>query len=439
MSPLSQEQKITHFLNRISFGATQEENERVGRAGISAYLEEQLHPERIPDPLVEEKLKGLKTVRLSSKELLELYPPPQQAKAKGMEISPMQTPRFVIFELQQAKLLRAVYSQRQLYEVMVDFWTNHFNVFAAKGADRWLVTSYDRDTIRPHALGKFKDLLLATAQSPAMLFYLDNWLSVSADAAMRPQGANGNPSIRRGINENYARELMELHTLGVDGGYTQKDVEEVARCFTGWTIRRPRGEPEFLFNARIHDPREKVVLGTRIAAGGGREDGLKVIDLFARHPSTARFIASKLARRFVSDDPPASLVTEVAKVFRESDGDIREALRAIFRSQEFFSPEVVQAKVKKPVEFVTSALRAVGAETNASPALLRYLVRMGEPLFLAQPPTGFPDVGSTWVSPDMLLTRMNFAMDLTTNRIPGTRVGHEVDPLTLAAPEFQRR
>ena len=439
MSPLSQEKKIAHFLNRISFGATQEESERVGRTGISAYLEEQLHPERIPDPLVEEKLKGLKTVRLSSKELLELYPPPQQAKAKGMEISPMQTPRFVIFELQQAKLLRAVYSQRQLYEVVVDFWTNHFNVFAAKGADRWLMTSYDRDTIRPHALGKFKDLLLATAQSPAMLFYLDNWLSVSPDAAMRPQGANGNPSIRRGINENYARELMELHTLGVDGGYTQKDVEEVARCFTGWTIRRPRGEPEFLFNARIHDPREKVVLGTRIAAGGGMEDGLKVIDLFARHPSTARFIASKLARRFVSDDPPASLVTEVAEVFRESDGDIREALRAIFRSQEFFSPEAVQAKVKKPVEFVTSALRAVGAETNASPALLRYLVRMGEPLFLAQPPTGFPDVGSTWVSPDMLLTRMNFAMDLITNRIPGTRVGHEVDPLTLAAPEFQRR
>src|SRR3970040_1653909 len=273
---LTQEQKITHLLSRMSFGATPEEREKITRMGGSAYLEEQLQPERIPDPIVEERLKQRKTVRLSSKELFELYPPPNQAKKQGVTISSrMQGPRYVIFELQQARLLRAVYSRRQLYEVMVDFWTNHFNVFAAKGADRWLVPSYDRDTIRPHAFGKFKDLLRATAQSPAMLFYLDNWLSVNPEAALRARGADGQPSIRRGINENYARDLMELHTLGVDGGYTQKDVEEVARCFTGWPIRRPRGEPEFLFNARIHDPREKVVLGTRIAAGGGMEDGLK--------------------------------------------------------------------------------------------------------------------------------------------------------------------
>jgi len=439
VAPLTQEQKIIHFLSRTSFGPTPTEIEKVRSTGISPYLEEQLHPERISDPVVDEKLSQLKTVRLTSQELLELYPPPDQAKAKGIAFSPMQGPRYVIFELQQAKLLRAVFSQRQLYELMVDFWTNHFNVFAGKGADRWLVTSFDRDTIRPHVLGRFRDLLLATARSPAMLFYLDNWLSVSPDAPLNRFRFNIKPSARQGINENYARELMELHTLGVDGGYTQKDVVEVARCFTGWTIRRPRGEPDFIFNPRMHDPREKLVLGTRIAAGGGMEDGLKVIDLLARHPSTARFIATKLIRRFVSDDPPPTLVTEVANAFRQSDGDIKELLRVIVESPEFSSPETVQAKIKKPIEFVASALRAVGAETNASPALLRYLVRMGEPLFLAQPPTGFPDVGSTWVSPDMILTRMNFAVDLTANRIPGTRVGREVDPLTLAAPEFQRR
>jgi uncharacterized protein (DUF1800 family) len=439
-APLTEEQKVIHFLNRMTFGPTSAEIDKVKNTGIFPYLEEQLHPEKIPDAAAEEKVAQLKTVRLSSRELLELYPPPKQAKARGMDISPMQTPRFVIFELQQAKLLRAVYSQRQLYELMVDFWTNHFNVFAGKGADRWLVTSYDRDTIRPHALGRFRDLLLATARSPAMLFYLDNWLSVNPDAVMNRFRPNAKPGPRQGLNENYARELMELHTLGVDGGYTQRDVVEVARCFTGWTIRRPRGEPEFLFNARMHDSREKVVLGTRIPAGAGMEDGVRVIDLLARHPSTARFIATKLVRRFVGDDPPPSLVTQAANVFRRSDGDIKETLRAIVESPEFFSPEAVRAKVKKPLEFVASSLRSVGAETNASPALLRYLVRMGEPLFLAQPPTGFPDVGSTWVSPDMLLTRINFVADLSNNRIPGTKATVDKETaLAMVAPEFQRR
>ena len=468
-APLSPEQKIVHFLNRISFGPTPEEVQRVDRLGFRAYLDEQLAPEKIPDNVAEEKVAALKTMRLSSQELFELYPPPKVAQARGMAMpGEMNAPRFIILELQQARLLRAVYSQRQLYEVMVDFWSNHFNIFAAKGADRWLTTSYDRDTIRPHALGKFRDLLLATAQSPAMLFYLDNWLSVSPNGAMTARlPANAR---RRGLNENYGRELMELHTLGVDGGYTQQDVREVARCFTGWTLVRPRGDAEFHFEPRLHDPGVKTVLGTRITAGG-MEDGIKVIDLLARHPSTAKFIATKLARRFVTDKPPPAVVDRAAEAFRRSDGDIRTVVRTIVDSPEFFAPEAYQAKVKKPLEFAASALRVTNAETRMTPQLLRYLGRMGEPLFLAQPPTGYPDVSSSWISPDMLLTRMNFAADLVGNRLDGARVPpnalrdtqalvrliapdslspvtrqalaeadeKEAPALLLAAPEFQRR
>jgi len=467
---LTEEQKVVHFLNRTSFGPTREEVQKVNRLGIPAYLEEQLHPERISDSLVEEKLAGLKTMRLSSRELIELYPLPRQqaGQQEMMGQQQMQGPRTVILELQQARLLRSVYSQRQLYEIMVDFWSNHFNVFSAKGADRWLTTAYDRDTIRPHALGRFKDLLLATAQSPAMLFYLDNWLSASPNAVVARLAPN-NP--RRGLNENYARELMELHTLGVEGGYTQKDVQEVARCFTGWTIRQPRSEGTFHFEPRIHDTGEKLVLGNRIPPGGGMEDGLRVIDLLSRHASTARFVSLKLARRFVADDPPPSLVNKAAEAFSNSAGDIPTVLRTLFDSPEFFSPAAYQGKVKKPLEFVASALRTTGADVQLSHQLLRYLGRMGEPLFLAQPPTGYPDVGASWTSPDMLLTRMNFATDLIANRIPGSRVkldalgdkdafarliapdalstatrlalaeieGSQAIALLMAAPEFQRR
>jgi len=464
---LSQEQKVIHFLNRTSFGPTRESVQNVNRLGLRAYLDEQLDPNKIPDSTVEEKTAGLKTMRLNTGELFNLYPPPKIAKERGAMAGEMQAPRFIIFELQQARLLRAVHSQRQLYELMVDFWNNHFNIFAAKGADRWLTTSYDRDTIRPHAFGKFRDLLLATAQSPAMLFYLDNWLSVSPNTTLTRMPANAR---RRGLNENYAREIMELHTLGVDGGYTQQDVREVARCFTGWTLLRPRGDAEFHFETRLHDPGVKTVLGTRIT-GGGMEDGIKVIDLLARHPSTAKFIATKLARRFVADDPPVSVVNRAAEAFRRSDGDIRTVVRTIVDSPEFYSPEVYQAKVKKPLEFAASALRATNAETRVTVQLLRYLGRMGEPLFLAQPPTGYSDLAASWISPDMLLTRMNFAADLVSNRLDGARVqadalrdtqafvrliapdslspatraalaetdAREAPALLLAAPEFQRR
>jgi uncharacterized protein (DUF1800 family) len=363
----------------------------------------------------------------------------------------LQPPQRIVAELQASRILRAVYSERQLQEVLVDFWTNHFNVFAGKGADRWLLVSYDRDTIRPHTLGKFEELLVATAQSPAMLFYLDNFQSVSpngpararmgqrqqqraADQQATPQQQQQRQ--RRGINENYARELMELHTLGVDGGYTQKDVQEVARCFTGWTIRNPRGlrnmaaggemaagdAGTFYFNARLHDDGEKSVLGHKIAGGGGMRDGLMVLDILAHHPSTARFIATKLARRFVSDEPTPQLVASVAKAFTRSDGDMRETLRALFASPEFNSPASYRAKIKTPFELAVSAVRTLGGDTNGGPAIHQWIARMGEPLYGYQAPTGYPDRAENWVNTGALLERLNFGLALASNRIPNTRV-----------------
>jgi uncharacterized protein (DUF1800 family) len=360
----------------------------------------------------------------------------------------LRPPQQLIAELQASRILRAVYSERQLQEVMVDFWENHFNIFAAKGADRWLLISYDRDTIRPNTLGKFKDLLSATAQSPAMLFYLDNFQSVSPnaqagrnrpllDGMMRrrnqgqqmPQPQQQQQRQRRGINENYARELMELHTLGVEGGYTQKDVQEVARCFTGWTIRAPRGagggDPDagkFFFNERMHDNGEKIVLGQKIPAGGGIKDGQMVLDILSRHPSTAKFIATKLARRFVMDAPTPELIARVSAAYLKSDGDIRETLRAVFTSAEFNSQASYRAKIKTPFELAVSAIRTLGGDTNGGPAIHQWIARMGEPLYMYQAPTGYPDTAEDWVNTGSLLERLNFALALASNRIPGTRV-----------------
>lgn len=382
----------------------------------------------------------------------------------------LQLPQRISAELQASRILRAVYSERQLQEVMVDFWTNHFNVFVGKGADRWFLTAYDRDTIRPNTMGKFSDLLVATAQSPAMLFYLDNFQSVSPNAPavgagqrMRNQqrgglfggligrnrdreGARQPPSNaqrqRRGINENYARELMELHTLGVDGGYTQKDVQEVARCFTGWTIFAPRGggaaaqarlngpraemlrenAGKFFFNPRTHDDREKIVLGHKIPAGGGINDGLTVLDMLAHSPATAKFVANKLVRHFVSDNPPAGLVDRVAAIFTKTDGDIREMLRTIFFSPEFNSAVAYRAKIKRPFELTISAIRTLGAETTGGPQLHQWIARMGEPLYGFQTPNGYSDLAESWVNTGGLLERFNFGLMLASNRIPGTRV-----------------
>jgi uncharacterized protein (DUF1800 family) len=355
-------------------------------------------------------------------------------------------PQRVVQELTMAKMTRAIYSERQLQQVMDDFWFNHFNVYAGKGEDKWYLTSYESDVIQPHALGKFKDLVTETAKSPAMLFYLDNFLSAdpraaerqAAERAMRQQmrrgpyggwgrpnppagqGANNKKKQERGLNENYGRELMELHTLGVDGGYTQQDVTEVARCFTGWTIEKPRENPRFKFDDRVHDPDPKRVLGKKIHAGG-MKDGEQVIELLVKNPNTAKFISTKLARRFVSDTPPPALVQRMAKTFQKSDGDILEVLRTMIYSPEFWSREVYRAKVKMPFELVVSSVRALGTDVDTPLSLVQWVGRIGEPLYQCQPPTGYSDKAETWVNTGALLNRLNFSLALAGNKVRGSR------------------
>jgi uncharacterized protein (DUF1800 family) len=367
-------------------------------------------------------------------------------------IMAMNRPEAVVTnELMQSKILRATYSDRQLEEVMTDFWFNHFNIYINKGADRYLITSYERDVIRPHVFGKFKDLLLATAKSPAMLFYLDNFQSVGPDSDFAKNGPGGqrrnqfggfnrrggfgrprpqqqkakqNQNRRNGLNENYAREVMELHTLGVDGGYTQKDVTELAKVLTGWTIKEPRRGGGYEFNERMHEPGKKIVLGKEFKDDGEKE-GEKALEMLASNPATARFISTKLAMRFVSDDPPKPLVDRMAQTFLKSDGDIREVLRTMFKSPEFWAPRSYRAKVKTPFEFVVSALRATNADvTNAMP-LAQALNRMGMPLYGMQPPTGYSMKAETWVNSAALLNRMNTALSLGGGRMQGVKVDEQ--------------
>jgi uncharacterized protein (DUF1800 family) len=347
-------------------------------------------------------------------------------------------------ELVEGKLLRAIYSDRQLQEVMTDFWLNHFNVFIGKGADHYLLTSYERDVIRPHALGKFEDLLVATAQSPAMLFFLDNWLSVGPNSDVAngiPKRANNDwkrrvrnngqtsqsKGKRNGLNENYGRELMELHTLGVNGGYTQQDVTEVARVFTGWTLKQPKQGGGFTFEERTHEPGNKLVLGHRIKPKGEKE-GMEVLRILARHPSTAKFVSTKLAMRFVSDDPPQSLVDRMAQTFLKKDGNIREVLKTMLDCPEFWAPDAYRAKVKTPLEFVVSAVRASGAEVTDAMPIAHQLQNMGMPLYAMQPPTGYSMKADAWVNSSALLGRMNFALALTSGKIKGVQVDSEQLP-----------
>jgi uncharacterized protein (DUF1800 family) len=339
----------------------------------------------------------------------------------------------VATDLSEGKLLRAIYSNHQLAELLDDFWYNHFNVFLNKGGDRFMVPTYEREAIRPYLFGKFHDLLLATAQSPAMLFYLDNWESVGTDAGGDHTFRLGQQKNRHGLNENYGRELLELHTLGVDGGYTQRDVIEVARCFTGWTIAGPRRGGGFEYNDRMHDKRQKLVLGHVIPAGGGMDDGLKVLDILAHHPSTAHFISLKLAQRFVADNPPPSLVNRMAKTFMKTDGDLREVMRTMLISPEFWSEGAYRAKVKMPFEMVVSAIRATNADITSAFLLGDELQKLGEPLYRKIEPSGYSSLNAPWVSSAGLLDRMNFGLTLAQNKVAGinVRVG-ESDPVEVA-------
>jgi len=517
---------ILHVLNRIGFGARPGDVDRVREMGLAAYIDQQLHPERLADSAMTARLAPLETLTKSTRQLADEYFMPalmarrdvkkDAAKDPGMAPKPdapeagkpVRTPeqmeaarksREVLAELTEQKILRAAYSERQLEEVMTDFWFNHFNVFAGKGATQEYLTEYERDAIRPHVFGKFRDLLGATAESPAMLFYLDNWQSADPDADAKRQMARGGaafgrpgrnprgiagigarppmpmparpgqdpdqPRQKRGLNENYGRELMELHTLGVDGGYTQQDVINVARAFTGWTIVGPRQGGAFRFEPRIHDSGEKIVLGQKIKAGGDRSDGEKVLDILASHPATATFIATKLVRRFVADTPPPALVDRAAARFRETSGDIREVVKTILTSPEFFSASAYRAKVKSPFEFVVSAVRATGTDVTDAMALAQAVRQLGMPLYMCQPPTGYPDKAEAWVNTGALLNRMNFALQLVGGRMRGVRAGTspvaavlandvstttastiakagnatQVAALTLGSPEFQRR
>jgi len=363
--------------------------------------------------------------------------PPELRRKFELAAGPQQV---VARDLGEGKLLRAIYSNRQLEEVLVDFWFNHFNVFLDKGADRYLVTAYERDVIRPRVLGKFRDLLEATAKSPAMLFYLDNWQSVGSTASPARAAA------RRGLNENYGRELLELHSLGVDGGYTQKDVTEVARCFTGWTIRQPQLGGEFFFNERTHDKGEKTVLGVKIPAGGGIEDGQKVLDIVSRRPATAHFVSNKLAQRFVADDPPPALVERMAQTFLKTGGDLRAVMKTMLDSKEFWSVGAFRSKFKSPLEMVASSVRTLGGDVEFAFALNNQVTQLGEPLYRKLEPTGYSNSSAEWMNSASLLARMNFALNLANNRVPGVKVaaaeaasqGEAGMGISLGSPEFQK-
>jgi uncharacterized protein (DUF1800 family) len=435
---------IAHALNRLAFGPRPGDLEAVKRIGLAAWIDRQLRPSQIADDDVEARLARLGTLDLDPGTIAREYVLPARAERRKRQLqnstqanatpdmrppemsAPMsmagRRARQVFTDLAEAKVLRATYSERQLEEVLVDFWFNHFNVFARKGQTELYIGEYERDVIRPHVFGKFRDLLGATAKSPAMLVYLDNWMSGR-------QGA---------LNENYGRELLELHTLGVDGGYTQQDVVAVARAFTGWTIGRPQN-PGFRFAPAIHDRGEKRVLGHVIEAGGGVEDGERVLDILAAHPSTAKHIALKLTQRFVSDTPPQTVVDRAAARFHDTNGDLREVVRTIVTSPEFFAPESYRAKVKTPFEFVVSALRVTGADVSSGIRIARALADMGMPLYLCQPPTGYDETADAWISSGSLVNRINFAIELSSHRMRGVRVATQQSPIDIGAAEFQRQ
>jgi uncharacterized protein (DUF1800 family) len=524
---LTDEQRALHALNRLTFGPRPGDLQKVMNMDVNDWIEQQLHPEEISESVLDGKLGLFRTLKMSTRDMVQTFPnnnlvkaaaegkiplptdpmkrsiyevqisilaerqkqdqlardgkapdadtkaridkqnqdavamqadgilalpkekrmeailamPPDERRLFVTNIRGPQRDRLladlpsdqreyflamngpvgvVINELQQAKLLRALYGERQLQEVMTDFWFNHFNIYLNKDADQYLVTAYERDVIRAHALGKFKDLLVATAQSPAMLFYLDNWLSMGPKSPAALAANKGKPGQSvPGLNENYGREVMELHTLSVNGGYTQHDVTELARVLTGWTIQPLEQGAAFQFDPKKHDPGDKIVLGQTIPENGINE-GMQVLDMLAHHPNTAKFIAKKLAMRFVADEPPPALVDRLAQKFLSTDGDIREVLRTLFKSPEFWSAKAYRAKVKTPFEFIISSLRATGTDLNNPGPTAGILNKMGMPLYQMVPPTGYSMTASTWMNSEALIDRMNYALALSNGQVGGT-------------------
>jgi uncharacterized protein (DUF1800 family) len=379
---------ISSTLRRILFAPTSDDLLRAAQIGLDPFIEEQLAPASISDPDVDNQLGQYDTLSMSTSDLLNVLP-----KEK------------VVQQLMEATLFRAVYSRRQLNELMVDFWSNHFNIYIEKSSDRMLKTADDRDVIRPNALGKFSDLLSASAHSPAMLIFLDNALS-----------RNTNP------NENYGRELLELHTLSVNGGYTQTDVHDAARALTGWTIYGPNtAQPgNFFFNPKFHDDGEKTILGQNFPAGQGIKDGEQLLSMLSAHPSTAGFISTKLVRRFVSDNPPASLVAKATDAFTKTGGDIAKVMSTILHSDEFKAS--LGQKIKRPFEYVVSALRVLGADIKPDLYTVFVLRQFGQEPFYWQSPNGYPDSADAWVTTSGVLTRWNYALALSFNAIKDTQV-----------------
>ncbi len=477
--------RAIHLLQRATYGPRPADIDVVLSDGISDWLDRQLHPERIDNAALETLLDGVPVASMSLNELAGQYPPNQVlqsvrqlSQSNSLEESDQRrlrrelgehSPRRILDGLATTRITNAVHSERQIEEMMTAFWYDHFNVFWGKDATRLLVPGYERNAIRPHVFGKFEDMVLATAQHPAMLFYLDNFQSAAPDSSLRARerrDANARrmrrmPAQTRaqatqrmeerrrprpGLNENYARELLELHTLGVDGGYTQADVIDVARILTGWTFGEQRSRMQmrqtqasyedgrlvlpdtdyeevyrFRFRPEFHDTGEKTVMGRVFEAGGGHEEGVELIRMLAHHPSTARHIATQLATRFVADKPPLALVDHLAAVFLATSGDLREMTRALFTSDEFYDPAVVGNRVKSPFLLVTSTLRMTYGRTANSRVLMETLRSLGEAPYLAEPPTGYEETSAQWASGGAMLTRMNFATSYVTGELRGVR------------------
>lgn len=496
---LTKEQAAAHLLNRFSYGIQPGQIEQVVNMGLEQWLQQQLDA-NLPDQELDKRLANFEALKMDNEAIVNTYLTPAQIlrygirnkiiKADSIGDTNKQEYRALIAkvvreqgirpvqelhrQLINQKVLRAVYSNNQLKEILTDFWFNHFNVSLTKGQSQQYVLTYERDAIRPYVLGSFKDMLMATAKHPAMLEYLDNALSVSNDnertrkqqnnamlkaarerveARLMDTSMAGNALVQqaiaarktKGLNENYAREVMELHTLGVDGGYAQKDVTEVARTLTGWSVRpmykegpakklvenlnekqmERRGlivDGDFLFREDKHDENPKTVLGKQFSGKDGYQEGVEVLNMLAKHASTAQFIATKLARRFVSDEPSPALIKTLAQTYRDTEGNIKAMMIAMVNHHDFWSKDALREKVKSPFEFAISAVRATKAQVLQPYQLYTWCTKMGQRFYYYQAPTGFPDRANFWINSGALLNRMNFGLALATQKIPGVRL-----------------